>query len=241
MLNAEPVRKRRLYEEVVEQIQAAIVDGSLKPGDFLPAERDLCERFEVSRTAIREALFALQTSGLIELVNGRRARVVEPTAERLIEELSGPARFVLSRPERLRQLQEARMMFEGFLARSAARRATPRHLKAIGDALEANRQTIGDPEGFVRTNIDFHLSIAQVSDNIFIDSLHNAVQAWLAEHRRVAIQQPGAGERAFARHVEIFEAIKSGDAEAAEAAMTAHLQESIDAYWAVVEDPQTSN
>ncbi|KGJ03925.1 hypothetical protein IT41_12525 [Paracoccus halophilus] len=60
-------------------------------------------------------------------------------------------------------------------------------------------------------------------------SLHNVVQVWLAEHRRVAIQQPGAGERAFARHVEIFEAIKAGDAEAAEAAVTAHLQETIDA------------
>lgn len=235
MLNAEPVRKKRLYEDVVEQIQTAIVDGSLKPGDFLPAERDLCERFEVSRTAIREALFALQTSGLIELVNGRRARVVEPTAERLIEELSGPARLVLTRPERLRQLQDARMLFEGFLARVAARSATAKQIADIEAALQANGQTINDPEGFVRTNIDFHLAIAKVSGNVFIDSLHNAVQAWLAEHRRVAIQQPGAAERAYRRHVEIFEAIRQGDADAAEKAMTAHLQESIDNYWAVIE------
>ncbi|WP_185968570.1 FCD domain-containing protein [Paracoccus sp. M683] len=235
MLNAEPVRKRRLYEEVVEQIEAAIVDGSLKPGDFLPAERDLCERFEVSRTAIREALFALQTSGLIELVNGRRARVVEPTAERLIEELSGPARFVLSRPERLRQLQEARMLFEAFLARVAARSATADQIATIEAALDANGKTIGDPEAFVRTNMDFHLAIAKVSQNVFVDSLHTAVQAWLAEHRRVAVQQQGSAERAFARHVEILDAIRAGDPEKAEAAMTAHLQESIDAYWAVME------
>ncbi|SFA56630.1 FCD domain-containing protein [Paracoccus halophilus] len=59
------------------------------------------------------------------------------------------------------------MMLKGFLARFAARRATPRHLGAIGDALQANRQTIGDPEGLVRTNIDFHLAIAQVSQNVF--------------------------------------------------------------------------
>ncbi|MDO5631602.1 MAG: FCD domain-containing protein [Paracoccus sp. (in: a-proteobacteria)] len=234
MLNAVPVRKKRLYEDVVAQIEASIVDGSLKPGDFLPAERELCERFEVSRTAIREALFALQTSGLIELVNGRRARIIEPTAERLIEELSGPARFVLTRPERLRQLQEARMMFEGFLARTAARMATADQLAAIQAALDANGQTINDPEAFVRTNIDFHLAIANVSGNVFIDALHNAVQAWLTAHRRVAIQAPGAAKRAFARHREIFDAIKDRNADAAEAAMTAHLQESIDAYWAVV-------
>lgn len=235
MLNAEPVRKKRLYEDVVEQIQAAIVDGSLKPGDFLPAERDLCARFEVSRTAIREALFALQTSGLIELVNGRRARVVEPTAQRLIEELSGPARFVLTQPERLRQLQEARMLFEGFLARVAARSATSDQIAEIEAALEANKNTINDPEGFVRTNIDFHFAIAKVSGNVFVDSLHNAVQAWLTEHRRVAIQKEGAAERAFDRHLQIFNAIRDGDADTAEAAMTAHLQESIDNYWAVIE------
>ncbi|NAZ18003.1 FCD domain-containing protein, partial [Glutamicibacter soli] len=140
----------------------------------------------------------------------------EPTAERLIEELSGPARFVLSRPERLRQLQEARMLFEAFLARVAARSATADQIATIEAALDANGKTIGDPEAFVRTNMDFHLAIAKVSQNVFVDSLHTAVQAWLAEHRRVAVQQQGSAERAFARHVEILDAIRAGDPEKAE-------------------------
>lgn len=127
------------------------------------------------------------------------------------------------------------MLFEGFLARVAARSATAEQIADIEAALEANGKTIKDPEGFVRTNIDFHLAIARVSGNVFIDSLHNAVHAWLAEHRRVAIQQPGAAERAYRRHVEIFDAIKVGNADQAETAMSAHLQESIDAYWAVIE------
>lgn len=233
MLKAEQVRRKKLYEDVVEQIEAAIVRGDLKPGDFLPAERDLCESFGVSRTAVREALFALHQSGLIDLENGRRARVVEPSAEKMIDDLSGPARFILSRPDRLRQLQEARMMFEGFLARVAARDATDEQISAIKSALDANEASIGDDEAFVETNITFHLAIAKVSGNVFLDSLHSAVQKWLEEHRRVAIKRAGAAERAFKRHLEIFAAIQAHDPDAAEEAMRAHLQESIDAYWTV--------
>ena len=121
MLQAEQIRKKRLYEDVVEQIEAAVVKGDLRPGDFLPAERDLCDSFGVSRTAVREALFALHQKGLIDLENGRRARVVEPTAEKMIDDLAGPAKFILSKPDRLRQLQEARMLFECFLVRIAAK------------------------------------------------------------------------------------------------------------------------
>lgn len=233
MLKAEQVRRKRLYEDVVEQIESAIALGDLRPGDFLPAERDLCENFGVSRTAIREALFALAQKGLIDLENGRRARVVEPTAEKMIDDLAGPAKFILSRPDRLRQLQEARMLFEGFLARLAAEKATDEQIDAIRAALEANKAKIGDNEGFVETNIAFHLEIARVAGNVFLDSLHTAVQSWLEEHRRVAIRSNGAAERAFARHQQVFDGIAAHDPDAAEAAMRAHLQESIDAYWAV--------
>lgn len=233
MLKAEQVRRKRLYENVVEQIEEAIVDGDLRPGDFLPAEREMCESFGVSRTAVREALFALQQNGLIDLENGRRARVVEPSAEKMIDDLAGPAKFVLSRPDRLRQLQEARMLFESFLARLAATSATEAQIAAIETALDANRASIGDDDAFVETNIAFHLEIACVSGNVFLDSLHTAVQKWLAEHRRVAIQKDGAAERAFARHLEIFDAIRDHDPDRAETAMRMHLQESIDAYWSV--------
>ena len=236
MLKVEQVRRKRLYEDVVEQIEGAIMRGELRPGDFLPAERELCDSFGVSRTAVRGALFALHQSGLIDLENGRRARVVEPSAERMIDDLAGPAKFVLSRPDRLRQLQEARMLFEGFLARLAATKATDEQVAAIKAALDANGACIGDDEGFVETNIAFHLEIARVSGNVFLDSLHTAVQKWLEEHRRVAIKKEGAAARAFARHLEVFNAIRDHDPDAAEAAMCAHLQESIDAYWAVRDD-----
>jgi GntR family transcriptional repressor for pyruvate dehydrogenase complex len=231
MFNAEPVRKRRLYEQVVEQIEASILAGKLKPGDLLPAERELCESFGVSRTAVREALFALQQNGLIELENGKRARVIEPSAARLIDELSGPARFVMAREDRLKQLQQARVLFESFLARNAAREATPEDIERIGEALERNKASVGDRDAFVATNVEFHLEIARASKNIFFDALHTTVQKWLEEHRRVVVGKPGATELAAKRHQEIFDAIKAHNPDAAEEAMRRHLGETTDTYW----------
>lgn len=233
MLKTEPIKKRRLYEQVVDQIEQSILSEELKSGELLPAERDLCESFGVSRTAVREALFVLQQNGLIVLENGKRARVAEPSAERLINELAGPARFILSREDRLRQLQQARMLFESFLARNAAREATPEAIARIGAALEKNTAAVHDRDAFIETNVEFHLEIAKASENIFFDALHAAVQTWLEEHRRVVVAKPGATELAVKRHNEIFEAIKNHDPDAAENAMRQHLGESMDTYWTV--------
>src|SRR5215469_14312955 len=65
------VRTSRLYEQIVQQIEESIVKGDLKPGDQLPAERELAQRFGVSRTAVREAVKALREKGLVEAYSGR--------------------------------------------------------------------------------------------------------------------------------------------------------------------------
>src|SRR5580698_10610042 len=59
------IRTSRLYEQIVQQIEESIVKGTLKAGDQLPAERDLAQRFGVSRTAVREAVKALREKGLV--------------------------------------------------------------------------------------------------------------------------------------------------------------------------------
>src|SRR5580692_74786 len=65
------VRTSRLYEQIVQQIEESILKGALKPGDQLPAERELAQRFGVSRTAVREAVKALREKGLVEAYSGR--------------------------------------------------------------------------------------------------------------------------------------------------------------------------
>ncbi|WEF24693.1 FCD domain-containing protein [Paracoccus sp. S3-43] len=233
MLNGEPIQRRRLYQDVADRLSKAIIEGDIKAGEPLPSEREIMDAFGVGRTAVREALFALQTDGLVSLSSGRRPVVVEQ-AKSIMEKLATPARQMLIKPDRLRQLQEARRLLEKSLARQAARTASSEQITAIEAALAKNRAALGDRDAFVRTNMEFHVQIARACDNVFVDALLTAVSEWLDEHRRIAIKKPGAAELAYRRHEEIFQAIRCGEMDAAETAMEQHLIESQDAYWAEV-------
>src|SRR5688500_19829916 len=80
--------KERLYQEIVDQIQQQILSGALKPGDQIPAERDLAERFGVSRTAVREAIKSLTEKGLIEVFVGRGTFVTNLSPDRVVESMT---------------------------------------------------------------------------------------------------------------------------------------------------------
>ena len=80
--------KERLYQEIVDQIQQQILSGALKQGDQIPAERDLAERFGVSRTAVREAIKSLTEKGLIEVFVGRGTFVTNLSADRVVESMT---------------------------------------------------------------------------------------------------------------------------------------------------------
>ena len=83
-MNTISIDRRKLFQQVASHLERQILDGSLKPGDLLPPERDLQTTFGVGGPAIREALIALQRAGLIETSNGLRARVAMPTASGVV-------------------------------------------------------------------------------------------------------------------------------------------------------------
>jgi len=81
------VQASRLYEQIVQQIEESILQGALKPGDQLPAERELAEQFGVSRTAVREAVKALREKGLVEAYSGRGTFVTDGTSQAIRQSL----------------------------------------------------------------------------------------------------------------------------------------------------------
>src|ERR1700688_3727564 len=81
------VKTSRLYEQIVQQVEASILKGQLKPGDQLPAERDLAQRFGVSRTAVREAVKTLREKGLVEAYSGRGTFVTNGTSQAIRQSL----------------------------------------------------------------------------------------------------------------------------------------------------------
>lgn len=227
----QPVRRKKVSEELIEQLVEAIVAGKAPPGTLLPSERELAEQFGVGRSSVREALFALQKMGLIEQSSGERAVVIEPTASAVVKELAAPVRYFLSRSSGVRDFQNAREFFEAGLARHAARHRTPEDLALLEKALAANTAALGDVERFIETDVAFHYVLAEIAANPIFTALSSALSSWLRDQRRDSVGHPGAPEAAVKAHTRIFEAIAAGDPDAAEQAMREHLQQVVGFYW----------
>jgi GntR family transcriptional repressor for pyruvate dehydrogenase complex len=235
MKQTAPIRRRKLYEEVVARLESLIHEGELKPGDPLPSERELMLHFGVGRPAIREALFALHRMGLVVVANGERPRVSSPTPQTLLGELSGAARLMLTKPEGMHHFQEARRLFECALAEEAARVATPEQIGELEAALAANREAIGDTARFIRTDVAFHFAVATIPRNPIYVALHEAIVEWLVDQRSVSLRRAGTDLLAYESHRNIFQAIRDKSPAAAGQAMRSHLGEIMDRYWKVKE------
>src|SRR5215475_10055277 len=134
-----PIKSTRIYEEIVRQVKQLIAEGKLKSGDQLPPERDLAEKFMVSRTSVREALRALQSRGLVDIRAGEGAFVRDISVETLIEPL---ALVILPHREAVGELFEARRLLEPAIAALAARRATAEELGEMERILEAQAKEV---------------------------------------------------------------------------------------------------
>ena len=213
--------KERLYQEIVDQIQQQILSGALKPGDQIPAERDLAERFGVSRTAVREAIKSLTEKGLIEVFVGRGTFVTNLSPDRVIESMT-----MLLRNERdnVANLQEARELLEVPTARLAAERRTDSHvarLRAISAELEQERSI--SPR-LVDGDTEFHVEVARATGNPVLVLLSQTIVELLRAERLIRDDFDDALPTAFASHRAIVDAIADADGDRAAEAMSAHLE-----------------
>ena len=163
MLETVTIERKKLFQQVAVHLEGLILEGRLKPGDQLPPERDLQSRFGVGRPAIREALIALQRSGLIEISNGTRAKVAMPTAQGVVSGMGSAIRQMLSTQEGQRHFQGVRFFFETALARQAAREGTAEDIARLKEKLVANRGAIGDRSKFIETDVAFHFVLAEIT------------------------------------------------------------------------------
>jgi len=226
-----PVKKRKIYEDIAAQLEALIASGALREGDTLPAERVLMERFSVGRPAVREAMLALERSGLLCLSNGERARVSRPTAASVLDGLSASVRVVMAQDEGMRNFQAARTMFEVALVRHAAQHATPEQIKRLRATLKRNHAAMGKLSEFEKTDVAFHYEIALIIGNPIFSGMHEALVGWLTEQRSVSLRDAAADQQAYNFHFAIFDAIAAHDADRAEAAMRQHLDSVVEVFW----------
>jgi GntR family transcriptional regulator, transcriptional repressor for pyruvate dehydrogenase complex len=217
-LGLERITRPRLYEQLVEQILSYIESAQLKPGDLLPAERDLAERLGVSRATLAQALVALEVLGVIDVQHGTGAVLARrPSVASVIKGLR-------EHRSRLPEIVEARSTLEVKLAALAAARRTDEDLAAIDDALEVMAKEIKEGERGVRGDELFHEAITAAAHSSVLAQLMAFIGEMILETRMESLGQPGRPEQSLASHRKIAEAIRAQDSGGAADAMLAHIE-----------------
>ena len=217
----QPIQSERLYEQIVDQIESRIVAGDLKVGDQLPAERELAEQFTVSRTAVREAIKTLREKGLVEIRLGRGTFVTNGATGAVRHSLG----LLLKTENGFANLVEVREILEPEIAALAATRITEENITAMTAAVEMMETALDNAEIFVEADLDFHLALAETTQNPLIPVLMDSVIDLLREQRKRTGNVEGGLARGQYHHKKILEAVIQRDSLAARQAMQAHLQQ----------------
>jgi DNA-binding FadR family transcriptional regulator len=217
-----PIKKAKVYEEIVSKIKDMVEKGRFKSGDQLPVERELAEVFRVSRSSVREALRSLESQGFIESRQGNGTYIASQPVESLVSPL---ASVILSEKDDQMELFEMRRMIEPDLAYLAAERATEEEIAMMEEILVLQEEKIARGESGTDVDKDFHYVMARATKNKVLLRITDNIIDLLAESREQYLQVEGRPQKSILRHREVLEAIRAGDPERAEKCMLEHLMD----------------
>ncbi len=223
-MDLKPIKTRKIYEEVVEQIRQLIQEGELQSGDKLLSERELSERLKVSRSSVREALSALELMGLIEVKPGYGTFIRQTNVDSII----APMALILSmEKDIIFELLEARKVIEVETAALAAERASQEDLKVIEQALMQMRNDLEQHRLGETADHKFHYAIAHATRNSVLKLLMNTISDTMKKTLRSSREQmyatPGTPERLYQEHEQIYNAILQRNPQLARKYMLDHL------------------
>lgn len=227
----ESIVRRKLSDQVFERLWRMIAEGELAPGDLLPSERALMERFRVGRPAVREALQSMANKGLISISHGERSRVNRLTPDLAFGQIDHLAQLMLStEPSSLAHLKQVRLLLETASVRLAAEACSEEEAAELRALVEAQRARLGQERAFVEADIAFHLRIAALTGNPIIHAVTEAMLGWLNNYYRPMLRWPGREETTLREHERIVDFMARRDEAGAERMMHAHLTRAGDLY-----------
>src|SRR5262245_26189567 len=209
-------------EQVVAFVRRLIERGRLRPGDRLPAERDLATRIGVSRPTVRAGLHSLAALGVVHSKHGSGTYIPDGPPALRTEPLSFLAALHGFTRE---EMHEARRILEVGAAGLAAERATPEQLATLADEVAGMFASLAERQVFLVHDVNFHRGVAAASGNPIVASLLEMVASLYYERRRATVER--AADRdlrdAADSHRQIYQAIRARDSERARRAMNDHL------------------
>jgi len=221
----ERIQQLRAHEYVAEQIRRHISLHLIKPGEALPAERELAVMFGVGRPTIQHALRLLEASGLVEARRGRSGGtfVTQRGGDSLaVDELM--IRVLRNRKE-LEDLLEYRRIVEPAVARLAASARRDADLAAMRRAIQGMTAATTEPD-YMRHDTDFHLALARATGNAVLAAVIEDMRSKLNDAMTLLPESDTWHRRLSREHDALFEAIESGDGEDAERLMQQHVANS---------------
>ncbi|HHV79000.1 MAG TPA: FadR family transcriptional regulator [Firmicutes bacterium] len=219
-----PIRTKRVYEAIVEQVRQMVVSGVLKPGDKLISERELADKLKVSRASVREALSVLEMLGLTESRPGEGTFIREGATELVIQPF---ALMVLRDRDIGFELLEVRKVLEVGSARLAAERATQEDLKRIASCLEDMKREIAVGDLGDISDFNFHFAVAESTKNSVLVRVMSMISDLFAQGLRSSRLRlytlPEMGKILLSQHAAIYHEIAARNPEAAAEVMYRHL------------------
>lgn len=218
------VKTKKVYMKIVEQIRDLIKEGRLKPGDKLPPEQILAEKFGTSRPSLREALSALEILGITESRGGKgnfiKANLDTPLYEQKYRELE--------EEESPFEILEARKAVETEIVGLAAKKATKEDIVSIRESLDKMKSAMTNIPRIMEFDGEFHINIAKAAHNSLLFSMITYLVDLQKEKLWINLKEkswsiPGRPQKYFEEHTEIFNAIKNKDSKGARKGIYDHL------------------
>lgn len=232
------LERSTLSEQIARQLMRLINDEELKPGDPLPSEIALTDRFSVSRSVVREALVQLKSLGIVDIRSGRPpvVREIDNRLPSIFFEYS-----ILLRNAEAHELLEVRRGLEMQSATLAARHASPAEIEAMQASTEAMGQALEKQRyrQFVELDVDLHLQIASAAQNQMLKQLVEAIREPVRDSIRVGINSRKTKlelQYLHKIHREIVSAIAAHDEAAASSTMAEHFDKAIAAIIAATKE-----
>ncbi|MEM7024165.1 MAG: FadR/GntR family transcriptional regulator, partial [Pseudomonadota bacterium] len=221
-----PVNATSVTKQIAEQIKASILDGRLKADDQLPTEHDLAEQFGVSRPTIREALKRLAAQNLIRSRRGPSGGtfVRRPTEQEVRANLISEATLLVSFGEfDLSDIAEARHELERLCGRLAAERRNETHIETMAEEIDKQRTESLSDEEFCASDVRFHRALVDATGNPVLQFVMSTVIEALQPIENMVIFKFRDRKKVTRQHEKIFRAIKAGDPDRTEAAITEQM------------------
>lgn len=222
------IKHQKIYQQVAEQIQSMLLDGTLNKGDRLPSERVLAEKFGVSRSSVREAIRALEIIGIIESRQGGGNYIRSKFDQHVFEPLS--VMFKLNKGT-FHDILEYRMIFEPELAALAAKRITPEDAAILSKLAEELKSSKNEKKSS-KVDMQIHIKIVEISGNYLIQSTMMAVsvimETFIQEARDLILQWQENREELLDIHCRMCQAIIDGDPQLAAHCSREHFKFIID-------------